>query len=159
MVVPNGDQSRSSSSRYLTIGRSEAFDARTPSTGLVQNLNLDFNTMWVQAIMETIQRMAPDGSPLDVLAQQGAKAVNFIVAEKSAGVPRKETSSGHNDRTRHPRSEVVSSASPNRCLAKNDARWRITQNRNAWEYGHDWDDLRNIIKDRRCLGVRTPSPP
>jgi hypothetical protein len=72
--------------------------------------------------METIQRMAPDGSPLDVLAQQGAKAVNFIIAEKSAGVPRKETSSGHNDRTRRPRSEVVSSASLNRCLAKNDAR-------------------------------------
>jgi hypothetical protein len=37
--------------------------------------------------METIQRMAPDGSPLALLAQQGAEAVNLIVAEKSASGP------------------------------------------------------------------------
>jgi hypothetical protein len=42
--------------------------------------------------METIQRMAPDGSPITLLAQQGAEAANFIVAEKSAG---------QNDRVRH----------------------------------------------------------
>jgi hypothetical protein len=30
MVAPNGDQSHNSSSRYATIGRSEASDARTP---------------------------------------------------------------------------------------------------------------------------------
>jgi hypothetical protein len=36
--------------------------------------------------METIQHMAPDGSPLAVLAQQGAKAMNLIVAEKLADV-------------------------------------------------------------------------
>jgi hypothetical protein len=57
-----------------------------PSGGLVQNLNPDFNTVWVQAIMETIQRMAPDGSPLAILAQQGVEAANFVVVEKSAGV-------------------------------------------------------------------------
>jgi hypothetical protein len=69
MVAPNGDRSRNSSSGYLTIGRSEASDAQTPSAGLTRNLNQDFNVVWVQAIMETIQRMAPDGSPLALLAQ------------------------------------------------------------------------------------------
>jgi hypothetical protein len=68
---------------------------------LDQNLNPDFNAMQVQTIMETIQRMALDGSPLDVLAQQGAEAVNLIVAERSASVPQKEPSGGHNDRARH----------------------------------------------------------
>jgi hypothetical protein len=47
--------------------------------------------------METIQCMAPDGSPLALLAQQGAEAANLIVAEKSAGVPRGEPSVGRND--------------------------------------------------------------
>jgi hypothetical protein len=69
MVAPNEDQHRHSSSGYPTIGRSEASDARTPSTGLIRNLNPDFNAVRVQAIMETIQRMAPDGSPLALLAQ------------------------------------------------------------------------------------------
>jgi hypothetical protein len=62
MVAPNGDQSRNSSSGYPTIGRLETCDA-------VRNLNLDFNAIRVQAIMETIQCMAPDGSPLALLAQ------------------------------------------------------------------------------------------
>jgi hypothetical protein len=87
MVAPNEDQPRHSSSGYPTIGRSEASDARTPSTRLIQNLNPDFNVIRVQAIMETIQRMAPDGSPLALLAQQGAEAANLVVAEKSTGVP------------------------------------------------------------------------
>jgi hypothetical protein len=68
MVAPNGDRSSNTSSRYPTIERSEASDARTTSGGLAQNLNPDFNAVRVQAIMETIQRMAPDGSPLAVLA-------------------------------------------------------------------------------------------
>jgi hypothetical protein len=34
--------------------------------------------------------MAPDGSPLALLAQQGAAAVNLVIAEKLAGVPRGE---------------------------------------------------------------------
>jgi hypothetical protein len=67
---PNGDRSHNSSSRYPTIGRSKTSDAQTPSGGLVRNLNSDINSVWVQVIMETIQRMAPDGSPLTVLAQQ-----------------------------------------------------------------------------------------
>jgi hypothetical protein len=44
--------------------------------------------------METIQRMAPDGSPLALLAQQEAKAANLVIAEKSTGVPRREPSGG-----------------------------------------------------------------
>jgi hypothetical protein len=122
MVAPNEDQPRHSSSGYPTIGRSEASDARSPSTGLVQNLNPDFNVVRVQAIMETIQRMAPDGSPLALLAQQGAEVANLVVAEKSTGVHRREPSGGHNDRARRARSEVASSFSPNQRLAGNDAR-------------------------------------
>jgi hypothetical protein len=69
MVAPEGDRACNSSSGYPTIGRSETTDAQTPSAGLVQNLNPDFNVVRVQAIMETIQRMTPDGSPLALLAQ------------------------------------------------------------------------------------------
>jgi hypothetical protein len=54
---------------------------------LVQNLNPYFNAIRVQAIMETIQRIALDGSPLALLAQQGVEAANLVVTEKSAGVP------------------------------------------------------------------------
>jgi hypothetical protein len=159
MVAPDGDRARNSSSGYPTIGRSEASDAQTPSAGLVRNLNLDFNAVRVQTIMEAIHHMAPDASPLALLAQQGPEAVNLIVAEKSDGVPRGELSAGHNNRAGRARSEVASSASSNRHLVEHDARWRITQNRNAREYGHDWNDLRNIIEDQRRIRDRTPSPP
>jgi hypothetical protein len=100
MVAPNEDQPCHSSSGYPTIGRSEASDARTPSTGLIRNLNLDFNVVRVQAIMETIQRMALDDSPLALLPQQGAEAANLVIEGKSTGVPRREPSGGHNDRAR-----------------------------------------------------------
>jgi hypothetical protein len=73
MVAPNEDQPRHSSSGYPTIGRSEASDAWTPSTGLIRNLNPDFNVVRVQAIMETIQRMALDGSPLLFWHSRGLK--------------------------------------------------------------------------------------
>jgi hypothetical protein len=121
MVAPNGDRSYNSSSRYPTIRRSEASDARTPSVGLVCNLNSDFNVVRVQAIMETIQRMAPDGSTLVALAQQGTEVVNLIITEKSAGVPQREPSAGNNDRARRARSEAASSASPNHRLSEHDA--------------------------------------
>jgi hypothetical protein len=67
MVAPKGDRSCNNSSGYPTIRRSETSDAQTPSAGLVQNLNPDINTVRVQAIMETIQRMSPDGSALALL--------------------------------------------------------------------------------------------
>jgi hypothetical protein len=54
MVAPNEDQPRHSSRGYPTIDRPEASDARTPSTGLIRNLNQDFIVVRVQAIMETI---------------------------------------------------------------------------------------------------------
>jgi hypothetical protein len=155
MVAPNEDQPRHSFSGYPTIGRSEASHARTPSTGLIQNLNPDLNVVRVQAIMEIIQRMAPDGSPLALLARQGAEAANLVIAEKSTGVPRREPSGGHNDWARRTRSEVASSVSPNRRLAGNDAWRRITQNRNVQEYDRDRDDLRNIIEDQRRFRERT----
>jgi hypothetical protein len=158
-VAPNGDQSCNSSSEYPTIGRSETSDAQTPSVGLVQNLNSDFNTIRVQAIMEAIQRMTSDGSPLALLAQQGVEAVNHVVAEKSASRLQRESSVGHNDRARHARSEAASSASPNQHLAENNACQRIMQNRSAREYGHNRDDLRNVIEDRRHIQDRTTSPP
>jgi hypothetical protein len=52
--------------------------------------------------------MTPDGSPLALLAQQGAESANLVVAEKSAGVPRKEPFVGHIDRARRARSEAAS---------------------------------------------------
>jgi hypothetical protein len=87
LVASDGDRACNSSSGYPTIGRSKVTDAQTPITGLVQNLNPDFNVVQVQVIMETIQHMTPDGSPLALLAQQGVETVNLIVAEKSAVVP------------------------------------------------------------------------
>jgi hypothetical protein len=80
-------------------------------------LNPDFNDVRVQAIMQIIQRMAPDGSPFVVLAQQGAKAANLVIAKKSTGVPRRETSIGDNDLAKC----ASSSASPNRRLSEHDA--------------------------------------
>jgi hypothetical protein len=56
--------------------------------------------------------MALDGSPLALLAQQGAQAVNLVVAEKLASIPRAEPSAGRNDRVGRARSEAASSASP-----------------------------------------------
>jgi hypothetical protein len=50
--------------------------------------------------METIQRMTPNDSPLALLAQQGAEAMNLIVAEKSASGLQRELPVGHNDRAR-----------------------------------------------------------
>jgi hypothetical protein len=159
MVAPEGDWAHNSSSGYPTIGRSEATDAQTPSAGLVQNLNPYFNVIRVQVIMETIQCVAPDGSPLALLAQQRAKAVNLIVAEKSASVPRREPFVGRNDRVWRARSEAASSASPRRHLSEHNAHCRITQNHNVREYGRNRNDLRNVIEDWRRIRDRTPSPP
>jgi hypothetical protein len=78
--------------------------------------------------------MAPDGSPLAVLAQQGAEVANLIVAEKSIGVPRREPFVGGNDQARLAQSEAASSASPNHRLSEHDARRCITQSHAAQEY-------------------------
>jgi hypothetical protein len=101
--------------------------------------------------------MAPDGSPLALLAQQGAEAVNLVVAEKSVSGLRRELSASHNDRARCARSEA--SASPNRHLAENNAHRLITQNRSTREHGRSRDDLRNVIEDRRRIRDRTSSTP
>jgi hypothetical protein len=46
---------------------------------MIQNLNPDFNTIQLQTIMESIQRLTPEGSPLIVLVQQGAEVTNIII--------------------------------------------------------------------------------
>jgi hypothetical protein len=73
--------------------------------------------------MESIQRMAPEGSSLVVLAQQGAEAANYIIAERSAGNPRGEPSirNRSHDQAKRARSEAASSVSANHRLANNDA--------------------------------------
>jgi hypothetical protein len=48
---------------------------------MIRNLNLDFNTIRLQTIMESIQRMAPESSLIVALAQQGVEVVNFVVAQ------------------------------------------------------------------------------
>jgi hypothetical protein len=80
MVAPNGDPSHNNSNRYPTIGRSEAFDARTLDDRMIRNLDLDFNAIRFQTIMESIQQIAHEGTPLIALAQQGAEVANVIMA-------------------------------------------------------------------------------
>jgi hypothetical protein len=58
--------------------------------GMIQNLNLDFNVMRFQTIMETIQCMTPEGSPIVALALQRAEAANYVTAERSADGSRGE---------------------------------------------------------------------
>jgi hypothetical protein len=87
MVTPTRDPSHNNSNRYPTIGRLETSDAQTPNNGMIQNLNLNFNAMQFQTIIESIQCMAPEGSPLVALAKQNAKDANLIIAERSADNP------------------------------------------------------------------------
>jgi hypothetical protein len=111
--------------------------------------------------MESIQRMAPEGSPLVALAQQRVEVVNVVVAQWSAGKPRGEPSIGNqsNDRGKRAWSEEATSASGNRHLADNDVQWRITQNHYLWECGRDRKDLSNVIDDQRRRRARSPIPP
>jgi hypothetical protein len=67
-------------------------DARMSNDGMIQNLNPDFNIIQLQTIMESIQRMAPEGSPLVALAQQGAEVVNVVIAQRSTNNPQGEPS-------------------------------------------------------------------
>jgi hypothetical protein len=60
--------------------------------------------MRLQIIMELIQRMAPEGSPLFALAQQGAKAANHVItADRSTCNHRREPFVGNHsdDRAKH----------------------------------------------------------
>jgi hypothetical protein len=69
MVGPVRADSQNSSKRYPTIRGSEASDARTPNSRVIQNLNPDFNAVRLQMTMESIQQMVPQDSPLVALAQ------------------------------------------------------------------------------------------
>jgi hypothetical protein len=95
MMAPNRDLSHNSSSKYSTIGRSEASDARSSNNGMIQNPNPDFNVIRLQTIMESIQRMTPEGSPLITLSHQASEVANVIVEQRSAGNPRGEPSIGN----------------------------------------------------------------
>jgi hypothetical protein len=64
MVAPTGNPSHNSSSRYPTIGRSEAFDARTSNNRMIWYLNPNFNVVQLHTIIESIQCMAPEGPSL-----------------------------------------------------------------------------------------------
>jgi hypothetical protein len=44
-------------------------DAQTPNDVMIQNLNLDFNAIRLKTIMESIQWMALESSPLVAMAQ------------------------------------------------------------------------------------------
>jgi hypothetical protein len=104
--------------------------------------------------------MAPEGSPLVALAQQGAKAANYVIAERSIDIPLGEPSVGNqsHDWVKRARSEAAASASGNCRLADNDVHRQITQNHRQREYGRDHDDLHNVINDRRRLRARSPTP-
>jgi hypothetical protein len=100
MVAPVGAPSNNNSSQYPTIVRLKVSDARTPDDRLIQNLNSYFNAMYLQIIMESIQCMALEGSPLVSLAQQGVDAANYVIAERSADNPRGEPSVGNRSHDR-----------------------------------------------------------
>jgi hypothetical protein len=136
---------------------SEASNARTASSNVVQNLNPEFNAVRLQTNMESIHRMVPQDSPLIALAQHGVEAAsNIVTAAPSTENHRGEPSSGNrsNDWAKQAQSEAATSANDNRCLADNDARRRITQNHRQWEYDRDCDDLHNVIDDRRRAKAR-----
>jgi hypothetical protein len=58
-----------------------------PNDVMIRNLNMDFNAIRLQTIMEFVQWMSPKGSPLVALVQQGAEVENFIVVQRSADNP------------------------------------------------------------------------
>jgi hypothetical protein len=95
IVAPAEAPLQNSSSKYPTIERSEASDTQSPNDEMIHNLNPDFNAVWLLTIMESIQCMTPEGSPLVVLALQGAGAANYVIAEWSVDNPRGEPSIGN----------------------------------------------------------------
>jgi hypothetical protein len=102
--------SQNSSSKYLTIGRSVASDARTPISNIVRNLNSDFSMVRLQTILESIQQMVPPNSPLIALPQQGVEAASNIVAVAPTVKNQWGESSGGNqlhDRAKRVQSEAA----------------------------------------------------
>jgi hypothetical protein len=131
MVGPARGDSQNSSSKYPTIGGFEASVARTPNNNVVRNLDSNFNTVRLQTIMESIQRMVPPDSPLVALAQQGVEVMGNIIAATPTPENHWSKPSGGNrshDRAKRACSEAAAAASGNRHLADNDARRQITQN-------------------------------
>jgi hypothetical protein len=125
MVGPTKASSQNSSSRYPTIRGSEASDGRTSSNRVVRNLNLSFNTVQLQTIMESIQHLVPQDSPLVAWAQLGNEAVGQIIAAESStdnhwGKP--SIGNRSKDWAKCARSKEASSAISNRRLVEGDDR-------------------------------------
>jgi hypothetical protein len=96
MVGPIRAPSQNSSNRYPTIRGSEPSDAQRPNNRVIRNLNPDFNAIRLQTIIESIQCMVPQDSPLVALARHGAEVVGQIVtAEPWARNHRGEPSIGN----------------------------------------------------------------
>jgi hypothetical protein len=96
MVGTARGDSQNSSSRYPTIRGSKSFDAQTPNNKVVWNLNPYFNVVRLQTIMELIQWMVLQDSPLVALDQQGVEVTGHIVAaERSIETQQDEPSFGN----------------------------------------------------------------
>jgi hypothetical protein len=98
MVAPAKAPSQNTTSQYPTIGRSKASGAQTPEDRMIRNLNPDFNAVRLQTIMETVQHMVLEGSPLGALAQQGIEAANNVVEAERSTRNRRAEHSPINDR-------------------------------------------------------------
>jgi hypothetical protein len=64
-----------------------------------------------RSIMESIQRMTHESSPLVTLAQQGAETANYVIVERWVGNPQGEPYVGKqsHDRAKRARSEPAAS--------------------------------------------------
>jgi hypothetical protein len=138
MAASNGDPSHNSSSRYPTIGRSEASDVRTLNDGMIRNLKALSLLLWLSKRLRWRMSLWHNDRPA-TLEGNHPSATDQMIGKREL--------------------EATSSASGNHRLADNDARWLITQNRYLRECGHDREDFRNIIDDQRHHRARIPTLP
>jgi hypothetical protein len=73
MVGPRRTDSHNSFSKYPTIRESIVSDTQTPSNRVVRNLNPDFSAVRLQTIIESIQHLAPQDSPLVARPSKGLR--------------------------------------------------------------------------------------
>jgi hypothetical protein len=129
MVGHSRVDSRNNSSKYPMIRGSMMSDAQTPSNRVVQNINPDFNAVQPQTILESIQCMTHQDSPVATLVQQGAEAVvQITVAELSITNQQGKPSIGNrsDDWGKRARSEEASSISGGKRLVDSDTCHQIT---------------------------------
>jgi hypothetical protein len=115
----------SSTSSGASTDRDSIEDYPEISNRVVRNLNLSFNTVQLQTIMESIQHLVPQDSPLVAWAQLGNEAVGQIIAaESSADNHWGKPSIGNRskDWAKCARSKEASSTISNRRLVEGDDR-------------------------------------